>query len=66
MNADQPTMLVAMAALTQSLEDVLCEYRRDMTGVTSAVTCKLLHHAAQHIEFMEVPDVDAEFTGLIH
>jgi predicted transcriptional regulator len=69
MNDERPTMLVAMAALTQSLEDVLCEYQKDMPSITTAVSCKLLHHAAQHMELEKSPSINTalrEFTGLIH
>ena len=66
LNEEKHTMIVAMVAITQMLEDVLCHYEDDMPDVVNAVIAKLAHHGIQHMKLKDNPPKEIKFTGTVH
>lgn len=66
MGEKEPTLIVAMVAATQFLEDILCKYENDMPDVLAAVLTKLAHHGTQHMDLKDNPPQEIKFTGTIH
>ena len=62
----QPKLLTASVATVQLLEDLLCEYKEEMPQIVTAVTCKLSHHGAQHINGTEDEIIESMPLGTIH
>lgn len=62
----ETTMIVALVASTQVLEDILCQYEDDMTDILSVVVCKLSHHGLQHMDLKDNPAQEIKFDGTIH
>ena len=65
-NERKITMIVALAAATQLLEDVLSNYESDMPDVLTAIICKLTHHGSQHMDLTDNPPQEIKFTGTMH
>ena len=66
LDKEEVTMIVAMAASVQFLEDILCHYENDMPDVLTAIFAKLAHHGAQHMDLKDNPPQEIKFTGTIH
>jgi hypothetical protein len=66
LDEDQPVMIVAMAAATQLLEDILCHYGEDMPDVLTAIISKLSTHGTLHMDLKDNPAKEVKFTGTIH
>mgnify|MGYP003146889310 CR=1 FL=1 len=60
------TMVVALVAAAQVLEDVLCHYETDMPDVLTAIICKLTLHGTQHMQLQDNPKQEIKFGGTIH
>ena len=60
------TMIVALVASTQVLEDVLCHYEDDMPDVLTAIIAKLTLHGTQHMDLKDNPPKEIKFTGTVH
>ena len=66
LDEDRSQMIVAMAAVTQLLEDVLCHYEDDMPDVLTAIFAKLAQHGTRHMDLKDNPPQEIKFTGTIH
>ena len=66
LDEDRSQMIVAMAAATQLLEDVLCHYEDDMPDVLTAIFAKLAQHGTRHMDLKDNPPQEIKFTGTIH
>lgn len=66
LNKEEVTMITAMVAATQFLEDILCHYNGDMPDVLTAIFTKLAHHGVQHMDLKDNPPREMKFTGTIH
>ena len=66
LDEDRSQMIVAMAAATQLLEDVLCHYEDDMPDVLTAIFTKLAQHGTRHMDLKDNPPKEIRFTGTIH
>jgi len=66
LDEDRSQMIVAMAAVTQLLEDVLCHYEDDMPDVLTAIFAKLAQHGTRHMDLKDNPRQEIKFTGTIH
>jgi hypothetical protein len=62
---DRSQMIVAMAAVTQLLEGVLCHYRDDMPDVLTAIFAKLAQHGTRHMDLKDNPPQEVMSTGTI-
>lgn len=60
------TMIVALVAAAQVLEDILCHYETDMPDVLTAIMCKLTLHGTQHMQLQDNPLQEIKFAGTIH
>ena len=60
------TMIVAMVAITQMLEDILCHYDDDMPDILNAIMAKLSHHGIQHMNLKDNPPKEIKFTGTVN
>ena len=60
------TMIVALVATAQVLEDILCHYETDMPDVLTAIICKLTLHGTQHMSLEDNPPKEIKFTGTVH
>ena len=60
------TMIVALVASLQCLEDVLCNYGSDMPDVLTGVIAKLTLHGTQHMDLQDNPPKGVTFTGTVH
>ena len=63
---DEVSMIVAMVAVTQLLEDILCHYEDDMPDILAAIMTKLSYHAIQHMQLKDNPPQEIKFTGTVH
>ena len=66
LDENQSPMIVAMAAATQLLEDILCQYGEDMPDILTAVISKLATHGTIHMDLKDNPAKEVKFTGTIH
>lgn len=66
LDEDRSQMIVAMAAATQLLEDVLCHYQDDMPDVLTAIFAKLAQHGTRHMDLKDNPPKEIKFTGTLH
>ena len=53
LDKENPRLIVATIALTQLLEDMLCNYEEDMPYVVTAIMSKLASHGAEHIKLKD-------------
>ena len=60
------TMVVALIASLQCLEDVLCNYGSDMPDVLTGVIAKLTLHGTQHMDLEDNPPKEITPTGTVH
>ena len=60
------TMVVALVAAAQVLEEVLCHYQTDMPDVLNSIICKLTLHGTQHMSLEDNPPKEIKFTGTVH
>jgi len=66
LDGDTCEMLVAMVAVTQLLEDILCQYGEDMPDVLTAIFAKLAQHGTQHMDLTDNPLKEITFKGTVH
>jgi len=66
LDEDRSQMIVAMAATTQLLEDILCRYEDDMPDVLTAIISKLATHGTLHLDLKDNPPQEIVFTGTVH
>jgi hypothetical protein len=66
LDEDRSQMIVAMAAVTQLLEDILCHYGEDMPDVLTAIFAKLAQHGTRHMDLKDNPPREIKFTGTVH
>jgi hypothetical protein len=66
LDKNEVKMIIAMAAITQILEDILCHYEDDMPDILTAIMTKLSYHAIQHMQLKDNPPQEIKFTGTVH